>query len=292
MIHNNKDEFLKVLERTSAQTGFPLFLLEKDYFITLILSGINTLNNNLIFKGGTCLSKIYFSYYRLSEDLDFSLRLPAGEITRTIRRNTIKPVKEKIKSFVRSFGMNIENVEKSGHSESTQYIYYIDYDSVVLSNKQSIKLEIGLRFNPVLPVVAKKVNHKFLHPFTKEPLFDCGSVNCLALKEVVAEKLRASATRDDIACRDFYDLGYLLRAGFNFRDKELWKLFKQKLAEDGFGNDLKKYRINMGRPDTEIKEMSSRIEAELLDVLPIEEKKAFNLQKTLETLNEIFKNIE
>ena len=91
---------------------------------------------------------------------------------------------------------------------------------------------------------------------------------------------------------DFYDLGYLLRAGFNFRDKELWQLFKQKLAEDGFGNALKKYRINMGRSDTEIKEMSSRIEAELLDVLPLEEKKAFNLQKTLETMNEIFKNIE
>src|SRR3989338_10409570 len=287
MIHSNKDEFLKVLERTSAQTGFPLFLLEKDYFITLILSGINTLNDNLIFKGGTCLSKIYFSYYRLSEDLDFSLRLPAGEITRTIRRNTIKPVKEKIKSFVRSFGMSIEDVEKSGHSESTQYIYYIDYDSVVLSNKESIKLETGLRFNPLLPAVTKKVNHKFLHPFTKEPLFDAGSVNCLALKELVAEKLRAAATRRTIAGRDFYDLGHLIKAGFNFNDPKFLQLLKKKLAEEKFDTDLKKYRFNLGRSGKEISDMDARIEAELLDVLTLEEKKKFNLAATLKNINAI-----
>ncbi len=95
------------------------------------------------------------------------------------------------------------------NGESTQYNYYLDYLSVVLDKKESIKLEIGLRFNPLLPAVTKKVNHKFLHPFTKEPLFDGGGVKCLALKELVAEKLRASATRKIIATRDFYDLGFL-----------------------------------------------------------------------------------
>ena len=41
MLHNDKGEFLKILERTSAQTGFPLRLLEKDYYITVVLSKIN-----------------------------------------------------------------------------------------------------------------------------------------------------------------------------------------------------------------------------------------------------------
>lgn len=44
MLHSNKEEFLKTLERTSAQAGFPLRLLEKDYYITVVLSGINELN--------------------------------------------------------------------------------------------------------------------------------------------------------------------------------------------------------------------------------------------------------
>jgi len=291
MLHSNKDEFLKILERASAQTGFPLRLLEKDYYITVVISGINKLSNDLVFKGGTCFSKIYYSYYRLSEDLDFSLKLSTDNATRSVRRNAIKPIKELIRPFLKRFNMSIQNLDKAGHRESTQYIYYLDYDSAVLNKKESIKLEISLRFNPLRPVATKEVNHKFLHPFTKEPLFDAGSVNCLALKELVAEKLRASATRGIIASRDFYDLGFLLRGKFNFDDKEQLELFRKKLEEDGFSSDLSKYRVNLGRADKEIDEMMSRIEDELLPVLTLDEQKSFNMLKILDKLNEVFGSI-
>ncbi len=66
MLHKNKEEFIKILERASRNKGFLLPLIEKDYYLTLILSSINNLSDNLIFIGGTCLNKIYYSYYRLS----------------------------------------------------------------------------------------------------------------------------------------------------------------------------------------------------------------------------------
>ncbi|MBI4982702.1 MAG: nucleotidyl transferase AbiEii/AbiGii toxin family protein [Candidatus Omnitrophica bacterium] len=289
MLHNDKGEFIKILERTSAQTGFPLRLLEKDYYITVVLSKINKLSGDLIFKGGTCLSKIYYSYYRLSEDMDFTLKLP-GNATRTIRSNAMRPIKELMKSFLKEFGMSIEGLERAGHRESTQYIFFLDYNSVVLSKKESIKLEIGLRFNPVLSSVTKKVNHKFLHPFTKEPLFDAGSVSCLAAKELVAEKLRAAATRETIAARDFYDLGYLLKEKFDFKDKVFLSLFKKKLEEDNFSPDLAKYKVNLGRTDKEIDEMKSRVGDELLSVLTTDEQKSFDMQKILDKLNNAFGN--
>lgn len=291
MLHSNKDEFLKILERASAQTGFPLRLLEKDYYITVVLSGINELSNDLVFKGGTCFSKIYYSYYRLSEDLDFTLKLSTDNATRSVRRNAIKPIKEVIRPFLKRFNMSIQNLDKAGHRESTQYIYYLDYDSAVLNKKESIKLEIGLRFNPLRPVATKEVNHKFIHPFTKESLFDAGSVNCLALKELVAEKLRASAMRQVIASRDFYDLGFLLREKFNFNNKEQLELFRKKLEEDGFASDLSKYRVNLGRTDKEIDEMMSRIEDELFPVLTLGGQKSFNMLKTLDELNKVFEGI-
>ena len=284
MLHDARADFLKVLERTSAQTGFPLRLLEKDYYITVVLSGINELSSDLIFKGGTCLSKIYYSYYRLSEDLDFTLKL-SGNSTRTTRSNAIKAIRGGLRSFLKAFGMNVEDLDKAGHRESTQYIFYLEYDSVVLNKKESIKLEIGMRFNPLLPIVSEKVNHKFLHPFTKEHLFDAGSVNCLALKELVAEKLRAAATREVIAARDFYDLGYLLKEEFDFKNNELLALFRKKLEEDGFSSDLKKYRINLGRTDKEIGEMKARVGDELFPVLTLGEQKSFDMQKTLDELN-------
>ncbi len=292
MIHNNKDEFLKILERTSSQTGFSLGLLEKDYYITILLAGINnSLSDGLIFKGGTCLNKICYSYYRLSEDLDFSMKLPAGDLTRTVRSNLMKPIKEKIGEFAKGRGMTVEGVDKAGRNVSKQYIFYIEYDSVVIDKTQAVKLEIGLRFNPLLPVLKKKVSHTFLHPFTNEPLFDGGSVNCFALKEIVAEKLRAAATRLTIAPRDFYDLGYLLKAGFNFKDLEFLQLFKRKLAEDEFDTDLKKYRFNLGRSDQEISDMGVRIEVELFDVLKPDERKNFNLDTALKRINKAMEEV-
>ena len=290
MLHDNRGEFLKVLERTAAQTGFTLRLLEKDYYITVVLSGINELSSNLVFKGGTALSKIYYSYYRLSEDLDFTLKIK-NKSTRTTRSNAMKPIKESLRPFLKRFNMSVEDLGKAGHRESTQYIFYLDYDSVVLGSKESIKLEIGLRFNPLIPVVGKRVTHKFLHPFTKDPLFDAGSVNCLALKELVAEKLRAAATRKIIAGRDFYDLSYLLREKFDFSDKEVLMIFRRKLEEDNFSSDLTRYRVNLGRSEKEIEEMKARLQDELFPVLTIDEQKIFDIQKTLNELNEVFGNV-
>ena len=288
MLHDNKQNFLSILESTSAQTGFPLLLLEKDYYLTMILSGINGLSEDLIFKGGTCLNKIFYSYYRLSEDLDFIMLLPSQKVSRTGKRKLIKPIKDNILSYVNSYNMTIDDIENAGHNESSQYIFYLDYDSTVVDSKQSIKLEIGLRFNPILPVSKKKISHKFLHPFTNEPLFDGGQVNCLSLKELVAEKMRAAATRLTIAPRDFYDICFLIKSDFDFQDEELWQLFKQKLSEDGFEQNLSKYRVNMGRSDNEISEMASRIEAELLDVLTPDERNAFNLNESLQLMNDKF----
>ena len=104
--------------------------------------------------------------------------------------------------------------------------------------------------------------------------------------------MRATATRLTIAPRDFYDISFLIKAGFDFQDEELWQLFKSKLSEDGFESDLSKYRVNMGRCQEEIADMSSRIEAELLDVLNPAERKAFDLNESLQLLNETFKNLE
>ena len=127
MIHENREEFTRILERAAKLKGFLLPLMEKDYYLTLILSSIHELSENLVLKGGTCLNKIYYSYYRLSEDMDFSMKLPQYEATRNERRQSIKPVKDKIEGFVKQFGMKIDNTESPGRNESRQYIYTLLY---------------------------------------------------------------------------------------------------------------------------------------------------------------------
>lgn len=289
MIHNDKEAFLKVIDLAAKQKGFLPLLMEKDYYLTLILSRTHQLSEGLIFKGGTCLNKIYFSYYRLSEDLDFSMQLPPSKLTRGVRRKAIQPVKDKIKRFAEEFGIRLDEAEAPGRNESKQYLYYLVYQSALSPVEGRIKFEIGLRYNPICKPEKHKVQHHFLHPFTGEPLFDGGQVRCLALKEMVAEKLRAAATRKTIAPRDFYDLDFILRNGFRIADPEVMGLFQKKLAEDDADTELARYRVNLGRQDAEIKDMRSRIKEELFEVLTAEERKNFDLNSALTRINGVFK---
>ena len=215
------------------------------------------------------------------------MRLPDYTTTRGNRRKCIQPVKDNIEEFAKKFDMKIEEAENAGRNVSKQYVYYLVYDSVLLPSQQTIKFEVGLRYNPILKPQLKDVQHKFLNPFSDEPLFDGGKVNCLSLKEIVSEKMRAAAIRKTIAPRDFYDLDFIIRQGFDLSDKEVQKLFAKKLEEDGGDPDLAKYKINLGRSDKEIKDMKSRIENELFDVLTVSEREKFDLASAMKRINRV-----
>jgi len=292
MIHENKEEFIKALGRASKKKGFLLPLIEKDYYMTVIMSKVHELSDGLIFKGGTCLNKVYYAYHRLSENLNFSMKLPRYEATRTQRRKCIQPIKDRIEKFIKQFGMKIDDAGNPGRNESKQYVYYLIYQSALRSFEAKIKFEIGLRFNPIDPIEKHQIQHAFSHPFTGEPLFDGGKVNCLSLNEIVSEKFRAAALRLKIAPRDFYDLDFILRNDFDLADKEVAGLIRKKFEEDNADTDLSKYCVNLGRSDTEIKDMRSQIKEELFEVLTPKERENFNLDTALKRINKVMEEVK
>ena len=55
---------------TESATGFSARLVEKDYYCSLLLHDFAlAFQQGMVFKGGTCLSKVYADFYRFSEDL-------------------------------------------------------------------------------------------------------------------------------------------------------------------------------------------------------------------------------
>lgn len=288
MIHRDKTEFKKILENASAATGFPMRLLEKDYYLTVLLGGINAeLDENLVFKGGTCLNKIYFEYFRLSEDLDFTMLLPRGKMNKTGRSKTMEKVKKGIKGYVLKFGMTLDDQERPGRNESRQYVYHINYDSIITGTPDQVKFEIGLRANPYLPSEKRKIGHVFKNPFTGEEIFYAGEIECLSLQEIAAEKFRAASTRREIAPRDFFDLDFFIRKSFNFKNKEFIDLAAKKLAEDDFTGSVEKYFKNLNRSKEDIEGMRARLKDELYPVLTAEAVKDFSLDRVLKYFNEM-----
>ena len=66
-------DYLQV-QRLALKNNVSPEIIEKDYFIELVLfylSKDSSLCENLVFRGGTALKKVYFPEYRFSEGLDF-----------------------------------------------------------------------------------------------------------------------------------------------------------------------------------------------------------------------------
>ena len=75
ILHHKKEEFEELVRLTSEHIQIPIEAVQKDYFITMVLNNLSNSEyvNEVVFKGGTSLSKCYpGSIERFSEDIDLT----------------------------------------------------------------------------------------------------------------------------------------------------------------------------------------------------------------------------
>ncbi len=75
----DKELFRDVVVTVSEMTGLEESIIEKDYYVTMILRLLVDLNPSVVFKGGTSLSKAYHIIDRFSEDIDITFEEHIGE---------------------------------------------------------------------------------------------------------------------------------------------------------------------------------------------------------------------
>jgi predicted nucleotidyltransferase component of viral defense system len=112
--------FREALAFTSQRLGFPERLIEKDYVCTLLLEVLTVAHDGLVFKGGTCLAKVYADFYRMSEDLDFVIPMPV-DASRSKRSVQAESLKDIIGSLLEQlpFARVVESL--TGFNNSMQY---------------------------------------------------------------------------------------------------------------------------------------------------------------------------
>jgi len=163
-------------------------LLAKDYFVTLLLYLIKDVGG-IYFKGGTAIQKILLDHSRLSEDIDFTLTRDVFE------------VKKEINSIIRSsklFGEITEDKNVEGFIRVI--VHYTDFNG----QKDKVFIDFTERAKPLLPTEEHEVKHFY------EPSIPKFSVKTLAVKEIVAEKVRATITRNKP--RDHFDVYEIIKA--------------------------------------------------------------------------------
>ncbi len=283
----NKEELKDIIPVLADKHKFRPAIIEKDFYMTIVLNNINSyLSDKIVFKGGTLLNKIYFNYKRLSEDLDFTFINGKDINTRGKRSRVIKPIKEKMPDFLKMLGLKSPNPEGEGFNESRQYIFNIIYPSVITGKDENIKIEISLRQFPINKPVKNIVKHFYKNPFTGEDLIPSNKILSLSLNEAVAEKLKAAVSRSELAIRDYYDLWQISENKFNFKNKNFIKLFKEKLKEEKFEGD---YHKNFGLDEKTIINLTKQIGTALIPVIRTDEK--FDIKKVFQRFNKILSKI-
>jgi predicted nucleotidyltransferase component of viral defense system len=120
----------EAIRYTAAETGFSARLIEKDYFCSVVLEHLAGECGGLTFKGGTCLSKVHGGFYRLSEDLDFSIST-AVDSARGERRRSVEPLRHALAHVEERLpGFRIAEALR-GFNNSTQYNAVLSYESLI-----------------------------------------------------------------------------------------------------------------------------------------------------------------
>jgi predicted nucleotidyltransferase component of viral defense system len=92
----SKERRIEILNQATELTGLPSVAIEKDWWVTLALNASFSLSysKNIVFKGGTSLSKGWNLIERFSEDIDLAIDRKffgfAGDISKTQIKNLRK----------------------------------------------------------------------------------------------------------------------------------------------------------------------------------------------------------
>lgn len=140
-LHRDRETFRDIVEQAADSSGRTPAVVEKDYYVTLILKLLSEQLDTCVFKGGTSLSKGFHVIDRFSEDIDITFNEHIGESRRKKLKNVV------LKGISEELGMPVANWEDT-QSDRDYNAYLFSYESVFgLQDDrlpQYVKLETAL----------------------------------------------------------------------------------------------------------------------------------------------------
>jgi predicted nucleotidyltransferase component of viral defense system len=222
-LHTDTKLFSDTVRATAQHTGIREVFVEKDYWITLVLFQLanSKYANQMVFKGGTSLSKGYGLINRFSEDVDIAIvggENKSGNEVKTI----IRAVEKEMTAGLTE--KHVEGVSSKGSRFRKSLFEYPSIDPMNASNTLIVEINSFANPFPFQRLSIKSFAYDFLdrtgnekiaaqynlHPF---------QINVLAKEQTLLEKLTSlirfsfdENPRESIASkiRHFYDLYYLM----------------------------------------------------------------------------------
>ncbi|MDO8740918.1 MAG: nucleotidyl transferase AbiEii/AbiGii toxin family protein [Candidatus Woesearchaeota archaeon] len=234
-------EFLLFIQEKTGTAS--LELIEKDFYLNVLLSKLNL--EEYIFKGGTCLAKIYLDYFRFSEDLDFTF---ANQ--KLLENKSANQIKKLCKEKINELGKQLEAIglnfvfDKADRkyvelgSNNKLVTFKIWYESVFTGAFSFIKLQINflekIKFEvksmETLSLIKEGLRSEEKIYFQEFIVFyEKRELLAYDIREIAAEKIRSLVTRKAKKSRDALDLFFIYQR-FKIKPEDLAKEAKEKIA--------------------------------------------------------------
>ena len=199
MLHNNRELFEQAVLKTAEYLKIDAGIVEKDYYVTLILKEISLTVPDLVFKGGTSLSKCHKVINRFSEDIDLTVEYetkPSEGKRRSLKKNIVDTIEKS--------GLVLANPDEiKSRREFNKYI--VDYPSIFtqagLKNHLQIETMIKIRAYPNQEMNAASLIYDY---FVKEGFSELIDEYALAPFTIKVQSAERTFVDKIFALADYY----------------------------------------------------------------------------------------
>ena len=223
-LHHDIKLFSDTLRAASQHLDIKLEFVEKDYWITLVLSRLakNKYVDEAVFKGGTSLSKGYNLIERFSEDVDIAIINDKGKTGNEIK-TIIRTIEKEITSDLTEVQM--DGVTSKGSRFRKSVFEYVTTNKSNKNNKLIVEINSFANPFPFQRLTLKSFafdflqqtgNEKYIEQYDLQPF----EINVLSKEQTLLEKtislIRFSFEQNAVESiskkiRHFYDLYFLMK---------------------------------------------------------------------------------
>ncbi|MCD8130797.1 MAG: nucleotidyl transferase AbiEii/AbiGii toxin family protein [Lachnospiraceae bacterium] len=214
-LHENRDLFTEALNLAVFKTGLKPEIIEKDYYVTMILKKLSEQFDYAVFKGGTSLQKCYCVISRFSEDIDIT-------IDETLSQSEKKKLKYGIVGIAKELNLEIPNIEDT-RSRRDYNRYELTYDSVLNRQTGAVKPSVLLEtsFSEIsFPTVTLPV-HSYMGD-----LFEMEAPSLLELYQLDVFQMKVQSLERTLIDKVFALCDYYLQGNVRRHSRHLYDIYK------------------------------------------------------------------
>jgi len=250
-LHTEKRLFETAINETSDNLRIKGYFIEKDYWISLVLSRLSESRfaDSVVFKGGTSLSKGHKLINRFSEDVDVAVIMTPGT-TGNQMKSFIRTVEKEISCDLEE--IIVEGITSKGSRFRKAVYKYpgINKQKQQITISDSIIIEINSFANPFpySKVSIQSMIGEYLHRQDQTELIqkyglDAFEINILAKEQTLIEKL-VSLVRFSFAANTEESLSGKIRHFYDLYHLQIDEKCKSYVSSEEFKTQFKKVLVH------------------------------------------------